>query len=363
MYPALSERGSEQPHPEGAEHIGAAMPLRDHFHRPDGRPLAVLCVLLAAGGFGPWGASHTPAAPVPKGKDHGLIWTHNVETNTLTAHTPDGKEAKKVTLPDEARLLGLTPDGQRMMFAGKKGKASWDAKALTLHIGDISEKCEGTDTGLDWDLLDEFFLSPDGKQVVRSRLKGGGNGLFRRHVLYDLTARKETEIDISSDHHVIGWSDDGKTWRVLHNTQGDEDRGNLPDYRCLIATVGDKPNLTPVCDTHTTYWFGAHPDGKSFAAVAQKHLLENRDSSFGLVTITDGKASEIVSLEKALDAEIRWSPDSKRIVACAKSENGTALVLYDPDNGSEQKLLTLTKAGEDIRLLGWFPARPAAPPK
>lgn len=340
------------------------MPLRDHFHRPNGRrPIAVLCVLLAVGGFGPWGASHTAAAPVPKEKDRGLIWTHNADANTLTAYTPDGKEAKKVTLPDEARFLGLTPDGQRMMFAGQKGKASRDVKALTLHIGDISEKCEGTDTGLGWGHTDQFYLSPDGTQVLRSRLEGGGKGLFRSHVLYHLTTRKETKIDLAGHHHLIGWSADGKTWRVIHNTQYDEDRGNLPDYRCLVATVGDKPNFTPVCDTHSSIWFEPHPDGTSFAALARKQTPEDRDAPDGLVIITDGKANEFVSLEKVFCDDIRWSLDGKWIAACVRSEEESSLVLYASDNGREQKLLSLTKTNEDIRLLGWFPAKPAAAPK
>jgi dipeptidyl aminopeptidase/acylaminoacyl peptidase len=325
--------------------------------------VAVLCVRLAVGGFGPWGANQTPAAPVPKVKDLGLIWTHNTDTNTLTAYTPDGKEAKKVTLPDEARFLGLTPDGQRMMFAGQKGKASRDAKALTLHIGDISEKCEGTDTGLGCGHTDQFFLSPDGTQVVRSRLEGFGKGLFRSHVLYGVTTRKETKIDLSDDHHVIGWAADGKTWRVIHNTQRGEDRGNLPDYRCLVATVGDKPNLTPLCDTHSSGWFEPHPDRETFAAVARKQTPENRDAPFGLVIMTDGKAKEIASLVKVFCDDIRWSPDGKWIAACVESEADTALVLYASDTGREQKLLTVAKANEGIRLLGWFPATPAVAPK
>src|SRR5215211_336897 len=45
-------------------------------------------------------------------------------TFEMKAYSPDGKVVKEIKLPEGNRFLGLTPDGQKIAFAGKKGKVA-----------------------------------------------------------------------------------------------------------------------------------------------------------------------------------------------------------------------------------------------
>lgn len=169
--------------------------------------LALVAVLVGLGG---WGTTHpeAAAAPVPKAtQDDGLIWTHHTGTNLLTAYAPNGKKAKEVKLPAEATFIGLMPDGARMMFVGMKGKPPLPNAdgPLTLHVGEIDAKCEGVDTGLGWQLHDQFIWSPDGKQVVRSRRVANGERplLTFQHTLFDLATKKETPVRLPARHELV----------------------------------------------------------------------------------------------------------------------------------------------------------------
>jgi len=57
---------------------------------------------------------------------------------------------KEFKLPEGNRFLGLTPDGQKIAFAGKKGKVVGpkETAELTVHLRDLGTDTEGTDTRL-----------------------------------------------------------------------------------------------------------------------------------------------------------------------------------------------------------------------
>src|SRR5262249_21017721 len=153
---------------------------------------AVLFLLLSAGGVGPWGAGQTSAAPVPKPKPDGeLLWVLNDITFELKAYSPDGKLVKEFKLPEGNRYLGITPDGRKIAFAGKKGKVAdpKETSGLTVHLRDIGTDTEGTDTGLEYQAGDHLVWSPDAGRVVRSRATDDPFSVHigRAYTLYDLT--------------------------------------------------------------------------------------------------------------------------------------------------------------------------------
>lgn len=317
-------------------------------------------------------------APAPKEKaDAGLIWTHSVTKHALTAYTPDGKVAKEITLPADALFIGFTPDGAKMLFAGKKGKAAHEpGDELTLHVGDISEKCEGEDTGLGWQVNDQFALSTDGKQVVRSRRTNvgppGGAWQGQRpefaHVLYDLTSKKETKLDLPADHQVMQWSADGKAWRVMQYNVGDDPK--LPNYRWFTAAVGEKPKLVPICDGGSFLWLDQHPDGEAFSGWGFEHPAGDGAKQC-LFRVADGKAEVLAKFDGLAYAVVRSSPDGKRI-ACLKYQldpqvkekiGDSVLVTFDADGKNEAKLVTAENDGQNTHLLGWFPTDPKAAPE
>jgi RNA polymerase sigma factor (sigma-70 family) len=353
----------------GATHMGLLSKLKM-------TAVAVMVAVLSAGGIGVWRGGESTAAPVPKAeKDDGLIWTYNSKTGELTALTPDGKRAKELTLKDGRHFLGFTPDGKQILFAGKKGKLAEDGHinglnldGLTLHLRDVNDKTEGTDTGLGYLQSDQFVWSPDRKQVVRQRLaKVGGQGAPNHefsNVLFDVATKKETPIDVPTDHQIMQWAEDGKTWRVLHNNVGKDPA--LPNYRWLTATAADKPKLFPLCDSASLMWLDPHPNGMTFLATG--HEFPTGNASFGGVLTIDratGKPREIKRFDQVAFVSARWSPDGTR-VACVKywydpatqTSVDTALVTFDADGQNETKLIDLPNDGQDTRLLGWFPAKP-----
>ncbi len=336
-------------------------------------PAVVALGLLLLGAAG-WGGNRDEAvaAPVPKaGKDEGLIWTHHTTTNALTAYTPEGKKAKEVALPAAAKFIGFTPDGARMMFVGMKGKLPLpDADGpLTLHVGEIDAKCEGTDTGLGWQEYDEFVWSPDGKQVVRARRVATGERplLTFSHTLFDVATKKETAVELPARHQLKQWSADGKTWRVMHYNRAADPK--LPSYRWFSMPAGGG-DLTPVCDDGSFLWLDPHPDGKRLLG-APVRPADDTPGAFTLATAAGGKLKPLAEVATEVGnvvcAEARWSPDGERMVAVlyacgtqGKPLGDTVLAVFDGDGKEKKTFLTLPADGQQTRLVGWFPSRPKA---
>lgn len=330
-------------------------------------------VLLLGVGLMPTGGPGATAAPVPKAKDDGLIWTLNTKTNALTAYTPDGKEARTVKLPQGVPFFGFTPDGGRMAFGGKDGKGSKDADGMTLHVGAVGEKCEGVDTGLKCQPDDRFVWSPDATRVVRVRLEKPGPVLARpgakpseySNTLYDLAGRKETAVTLPVAHKVMGWSADGKAWRVMH-TNGNAN-GNLPFNRWLTTPAGGTGELTPVCDAASFYDLA--PDGAGFVGVGWKHPPDESQNPKALFRVADGKVTVLAEVEGGeLLVNVFPAPDGRRVVVTRLESDGsrkafmdTAFVLFDADGKNETRVVRLAKDDQTSRLLGWFPS-PSPPP-
>jgi RNA polymerase sigma factor (sigma-70 family) len=312
-------------------------------------------------------------APLPKEKDEGLIWTHEHTTNTLKAYTPAGKESKQIKLPKEMPLIGLTPGGTQLMFAGYKGKvrvlteeqqrSTGLIPALTLHLGSIDDSGTGTDTGLDQQLGDSFVMSPDGTQVVRVRPlgKGPNTGMYN-HVLYDIAKKEETNLGFAQRNQVRQWSVDGKFWNVIQYNLTAEDL-SLPQYRLLQSPITGKESV-PVCDKVSLMTFDQSADGMAFVGVGQ--LVEQRGGDFplGLYVVQDGKAELHAKLEGAFSGTPKWSFDGTRVALMqlerdTVGKNNRAIsssTLYVVDaEGKKTKLYSKPVEDGMPTLLGWFP--------
>ncbi|QEL17672.1 RNA polymerase sigma factor [Limnoglobus roseus] len=334
--------------------------------------VGVVAVTLVA-----WSLTAVPvpkvaAAPPPKPRpapDPGLIWVWRIageKAAVLTGYTPDGRKAHEVKIPDRDRYLGLTPDGQKIAFKGKGGKLadSPDAPGLTVHLRDISEGADGTDTGVpagqgvSWPVW-----SPDMAEVVYGRSTrtpdpdGGTSYQYARRVV---ATGAETMLRVPADYEVAEWAPDG-AWLLVSNGRSRTEWGRytLADGKfktlvgnCLFHTM-DVASGTPVIG------YG----GLAFPGDLGK------PSNWGMFTV-DPSTSQAIKLERfemtagmfAVDA--RWAPDGKR-VACAiregrNGEKETArLIVCEPDGGKPVQIASWPH--QLLAFVHWLPSkRPAA---
>ncbi len=291
-------------------------------------------------------------APVPKAEpDMGLLWLHDTKAKKLIAKSPDGRMHKEIDLPEGDRFLGFTADGTKILFAGKGGKVA-DAdvtEGLTLHLRDDFVKPEGTDTGLGYQPKDQFVLSPDGKQIVRQRCDRFENAKPKfSHVLFDVATKKETKIDLRSDHQLMQWSADGKTWRIVKNV----------NEQWLSMPVGGG-KLTPIRGADLCLWLDPSREGEEFLATRFEKLI--------YIDAMKGKATGITSFQNVAFLVAKWSPDGSRI-GCMKYDTDpknerfcdSHLLILDADGKNETTLLTIKDDGQKTRFLGWYPAKVAA---
>jgi Tol biopolymer transport system component len=311
-------------------------------------------------------------APVPKaGDDPGLIWTHHCKADKLVAYTPDGKVARELDLPDGPAFLGLSRDGTRIHFAGRNGKPGnpREDTDLTLHVRELGAD-SGTDLGVGYQQNDQFVFSPDGKQVVRTRIEALRQNASHIHsnVQFDLATKKETDLKLPADHQVCRWADDGKEWWVLqYNIDADP---KLPVYRWHRHPVGGgKP--APLCDGVSLMWLEPVPGKQTLLGVG--HLFPTDKAGLNAVLHIDpaaGKAREVVRFDGVSFAQLRQSPSGHRLAVMKfdwdpadKTVNDSHLVLLDPDGKNEVKLHTYKDDEQQTLLLGWYPtpAKPADP--
>ncbi len=310
------------------------------------------------------------SAPVPKvAKDEGLLWMFEKKASTLTAYMPDGKVAKTIPLKDGKHFLGFTPDGTQILFAGKDGKLADPGATLglTLHLRDVNDRVEGVDTGLGYQLADQFIVSPDMKKIVRSRTDalasiGGKNYPRGTNVLFDLATKTETPIDVPDDFQIVQWSADGKSWRAIQNNLGLDPK--LPNYRWhTVPIAGGKP--TPFNDNYTIFWLTPSPDGKTLLGTGYEHPVK-LPAAIKWFNVTGEKATvtPVAQFEKVAFLLLRWSPDGRR-VAYVKHEfdpetgitHDSTLFVCNPDGSDTRKLKRFENDNQNTTFLGWFPTK------
>ncbi len=347
--------------------------------------VVLIAALLSARGPAPTDALR--AAPVPKaaaGADPGVIWVYSPTfvpdgkiRATLTPYTPDGRKGEAIPIRDGFCFMGLTPDGRKIAFMGKGGKLanSTNAKGLTVHLRDIGDSTEGTDTGVpiipipvEKGHLGRYSLhpvwSPDMKQIVYSRHATADSGTKFRYYRRELATGKETPLDeLGDDRVVTSWSRDGNWLLVNQNRQpfgGIWSRYSLADGK--LNTITERPFLL---------YADLSPDGKTMIGFA-----EFQQEVAGIPRITwemtrfDAATGEMTRADKfafpptGLLVMSRWSPDGRRVLHAVRERDGPAgeesvsIVVCDPDGGKEAKIMA--SRGQFLGWIYWLPTRTTA---
>jgi RNA polymerase sigma factor (sigma-70 family) len=310
-------------------------------------------------------APTTTAAPAPKPvPDRGVIWVYfptTANTATLTAYTPEGRKKQEMTLHDGDCYIGLTPDGQKLAFVGKGGKAvdSPHGKGLTVHLRDIGDGAEGTDTGIPAGQGCTYPVwSPDMKKAVYGRVTAW-NGVIPsayKYFVVDLASKKETLLDLPADFHVIRWSPDGK-WLLGY-------QWGLPPIVQRYTFADGK--LHTIVKTRFDFYLDLSPDGKTLIAygltregVVGGPLPPCAVNLFDVETGTRTVGDKWVRKPEDFLVISRWSLDGKRVAHAVrekneKGEEAVRIIVCDPDGDNEVKLLSAPR--QFMGNIHWLPS-------
>ena len=330
--------------------------------------VAIACLIVAIEGIG-WqrGSDNATAAPVPyEVKDEGLLWLYSTKSGKLTAYTPDGTMKTELNLKDSDHFLGFTPDGTKIAFAGKGGKlaAAEETEGLTLHLRSVNDRPEGVDTGFAIQPDDNFVWSQDCTEVVRVRFSEESN------VLFNLLTKKEREIALPKGYHVYSWAKDGKSWRVMKDTGGEDPKS---PRNCWLSVQIDGGKSTPLADDkYSLVGLKESPDGKTLLGCYREHPhVEPARCGWATADAISGKVTSAFNFEKLGHgfsiAVLGWSPNGGR-VACLRYDFADAgmktrfatLFVSDPDRKNEKQILKIEIDDDHIGFYGWFPTKPKA---
>jgi len=313
--------------------------------------LAVLC----ASGFTP-SSGLEAAPPLPKAApDRGVVWVFEEKAKglaLLTAYSPDGRKGEEISIPNAASFLGLTPDGRRLAFMGKGGKLaeSPEAEALTVHLRDIGEGTEGTDTGIpSGSKYSPPVWTSDMKRAAFAKIvpvnPDDPMALDYKYSLFDLATRKVTPLDLPPDHRVARWSKDG-TWMLVSQPGGGPWRKyTLADGK-LDTLVAKRFYLS----------MDLSPDGKTLIGYGEPEEApfdETKPATpweLDLFDVATGKMTKAAKFDRKpgdIFVISRWSFDGTRVVHHIesskledKSDYTYRIVATDPDGGKEVMLRT-----------------------
>jgi RNA polymerase sigma factor (sigma-70 family) len=326
--------------------------------------------ILGASTIGPTGG--LGAAPLLKTRaDPGVIWvyhpfapapgTRTGYTTRLTGYTPGGRVVEDITLPDgDDCFLGLTPDGRQIVYAGKAGKTVGDRseKGLTVHLRDIGDGVEGTDTGLPTGLGYRCPVwSPDMKRVVYATTAEAGDGVtyVYKYAIMDLATKKVTPLDLSSGYDVARWSSDG-SWLLVAPA-------SIGGVGWSQYTLADG-KLRTLVEKRSYFYMDLSPDGKTLIGfgpgrdgVVGGPRVPWEIDRFDVATGKMTRADKFAHTPQDSTAMSRWSPDGKRVAHSVRERapdrlgggESYRLVVCDPDGGNEVKL-----AAADGQFMGWI---------
>jgi Tol biopolymer transport system component len=306
------------------------------------------------------------AAPAPWPRPAGeRLWVFGDATFELKAYSPEGKLVREFKLPEGNRFLGLTPDGQKIAFAGKKGKvvSPKETADLTVHLRDVGTDTEGTDTRLDYRNWDSLLWSPDAGRVVRGRVIDPANPFSARtYTLHDVASQKSTELKLPAGHILCQWAPDG-AWLLICSLEDGIGVGYKNWYKLTLADG----KVSPIATNFPCHRAYVSPDGRSLIGYAyrvDKTAGEPRwDTRLVRIDIATGIETTLRKFTEPTGCNYgwaQWSPDGKRLAFWYNRRNKTGL--------PESMLLSICNANTGERktsaeipgnawvFLGWFPA-------
>jgi Tol biopolymer transport system component len=269
-------------------------------------------------------------APVPKpaGPGH-LLYSRD---GVLYRIDPDGKNERRIELPDGAACAVPSPDGRSLAYWTEDGPGQ-----ASLHVCGMDGKGGGKPMKLPDGLGFLLFCwSPDGTELHVSLGSPGKRGV--QHLRVDVKARKATPLHLLPTHLVEDFSPDGKFFVTTEVGDGEEWE---PKRIYLMNRDGTEHRaLTGPNDVAQTGRLS--PDGKRL-------LLRNKAR---LCVMDVGKPESLTPVEGIAEGayvvEYTWSPDGKRIAYTTGTvrpltreelaEQESRLVVADPD-GKNAKVL------------------------
>jgi RNA polymerase sigma factor (sigma-70 family) len=251
-------------------------------------------------------------APVPKAKDGGRIWLHDLKAEQLIGYAADGTEADRVKLPKEERFEGVTPDGANILYAAMAPGAG----KATYHLRPFGADTPGTDLTVDVSTLNEVVCwSRDGTRFIHVRHDNplrpavGVQFPILGYAVVDTVAKTATPIKAPEHTYVLGWTADEKQF------VGDTIPMSKEAARGVCVFADGEPPTYPTWN-ETVKPFGVCPtgDGKTLLAGGWKlkddkpHHAVYRFDPTGTVTELFHAAGQNMTQAVA-------SPDGKRFAA------------------------------------------------
>jgi RNA polymerase sigma factor (sigma-70 family) len=347
--------------------------------------VAVLFLLLSAGGVGPWRANETSAAPVPKvARSEGVIVVSSFSTEKpIEIVKPDGT-AVRVVKPDgwfKPWQTRVTADGKRAVCADMYPTVERKLKWWTLHA--VRWLDLDADDAKPTTITEEVYCptvacTPDGTAAYYSHIDETKLGGAPDHGVnlpfetweFDPATGKKTRLKLPSDHAVLDISPDGKTL-LTKTTEFGTDKQQV--YLTPLGTLKpEKFSDSPLAVVHTPRF---SPDGKRvlWAKVPAGPL--NQDTMGVFVVEVATKKETKVNLPPGVQAyHLCWSPDGTRIAfhwwEAVPSPNGgdtaSRVTVCDADGSNPTVVVKREPSkpcpggNESIRGLDWVRKTPDA---
>ena len=194
----------------------------------------------------------------------------------------------------------VSPDGRRIVFAGRKKKEGAGANLWTIPIegGKPTQitKSPGTDVFPSW--------SPDGKRIVFSRQEKKPDGNTYKTDLYIVSAEggDVRQLTFTPDETEGGckWSPAGKLIAY----------GSAPGIKIIPAEGGESKVVLELIQEGRSGGITWSPDGKDLAYIV--------NGKINAISLDDGEPREIKTGSDVKAFHLAWSPDGKKFAFAAR---------------------------------------------